>query len=384
MTAFTARRRAEEFDSLVEGTSTGRDDTRYAEFLDIVAQLRSEPEPVARPEFVGDLRERLMVAAATELAPAADDARLTLPARRPARERRIAIGVGALALVGATTSVAMAAQSALPGEALYPIKRAIENAQTGFSTDEADKGSRLLANASGRLEEVTELSAQGDLADTVAIASTLNTFTEQTTAASDLLLADYDATGNEASIDELRTFTADSMATLTKLEETVPVEARDELIHAARVLAQIDVAAQRVCPACVGGIADLPAVFFSGGTIGQSGDGAGSSSQQPQASGDQSGKGDGKQDDPVLPETGGSLPPGSVLSPPSSGGGSTGGGGSTPAQPSNPLGELTEDLIGVGGSQDTSNNQQQPLLPLPPVLEDTVEGLTDPLLGGGD
>ena len=224
-----------------------------------------------------------MAAAATELAPADDDARLTLPARRPARERRIAIGVGALALVGATTSVAMAAQSALPGEALYPVKRAIENAQTGFSTDEADKGSRLLANASGRLEEVTELSDQGDLADNVAIASTLNTFTEQTTAASDLLLADYDATGNEASIDELRTFTADSMATLTELEETVPVEARDELIHAARVLAQIDVAAQRVCPACAGGIADLPAVFFSGGAIGQSGDGAESSSQQPQA-----------------------------------------------------------------------------------------------------
>ena len=385
MTAFTARRRAEEFDSLVEGTSTGRDDARYADFLDIVAQLRSAPEPVARPEFVGDLRERLMLAAATELAPADDDARLTLPARRPARERRIAIGVGALALVGATTSVAMAAQSALPGEALYPVKRAIENAQTGFSTDEADKGSRLLANASGRLEEVTELSEKGDLADNVAIASTLNTFTEQTTAASDLLLADYDATGNEASIDELRTFTADSMTRLTKLEETVPVEARDELIHAARVLAQIDVAAQRVCPVCAGGIADLPAVFFSGGTIGQSGDGAGSSPQQPQSSGDQSGKGDGKQDDPVLPETGGSLPPGSVLSPPSSDGGSTGGGGSMPTQPSNPLGELTEGLLGVGGSQDTSNNnQQQPLLPLPPVLEDTVDGLTDPLLGGGN
>ena len=52
MTAFTARRRAEEFDSLVEGTSTGRDDARYADFLDIVAQLRSAPEPVARPEFV--------------------------------------------------------------------------------------------------------------------------------------------------------------------------------------------------------------------------------------------------------------------------------------------------------------------------------------------
>ena len=121
-----------------------------------------------------------MVAAATELAPSDDDARLDPAGRaRPARERRIAVAVGALAIVGATTSVAMAAQSALPGDALYPIKRAIENAQTGFSTDEADKGSHLLANASGRLDEVTKLSKQGDLEDSVAIASTLNTFTEQ-------------------------------------------------------------------------------------------------------------------------------------------------------------------------------------------------------------
>src|SRR5262245_47558716 len=95
--AFTARRRAEEFDSLVEGTSTGRSDERYAEFLAIVEGLRAVPAPEARPEFVSDLRERLMVAAATELLPSAEEeARLTLPPRRPARDRRLAVAVGGL------------------------------------------------------------------------------------------------------------------------------------------------------------------------------------------------------------------------------------------------------------------------------------------------
>ena len=165
MTAFTARRRAEEFDSLVEGTSTGRDDARYAEFLDIVAQLalgagaRGPPRVRQRPPRAADgspPRPSWRPPTTTPGSP-------SRPAGPPASAGS-PIAVGALALVGATTSVAMAAQSALPGEALYPVKRAIENAQTGFSTDEADKGSRLLANATGRLDEVTELSAQGDLA----------------------------------------------------------------------------------------------------------------------------------------------------------------------------------------------------------------------------
>ena len=90
MTAFTARRRAAEFDALVEDPSTGRSDARYAEFLAIVEGLRAVPAPEARPEFVGDLRERLMVAAATDLVPSAEEeARLTPPPRRPRRERGV-------------------------------------------------------------------------------------------------------------------------------------------------------------------------------------------------------------------------------------------------------------------------------------------------------
>ena len=80
---FAARRRAEKFAALVEGASTGRaDDARYSDLLELVAAMRETPAAEARPEFVADLRARLMAEADTALVPA-DTSRLTLPARRP-------------------------------------------------------------------------------------------------------------------------------------------------------------------------------------------------------------------------------------------------------------------------------------------------------------
>ncbi len=266
---FGARRRAEEFHSLVEDPSTGGlHDARYAEFLDIVASLRDAPAAQPRPEFVADLREQLMTAADTVLVAVEDEARLTLPsrrtARRPARERRIAAAAAGVAIVGATTSMAMAAQSALPGDALYPLKRLIEGAETGIAVNEADKGATLLANATGRLAEITALSRDGQLEDGAAIADNFNTFTRQAIEASDLLLADYAATGDESSIAELRDFTGDSMQTLAELESVVPDQARDELLRAARILTQIDAQAQQACPSCGGdGINEIPAILTS-------------------------------------------------------------------------------------------------------------------------
>src|SRR5215210_1498288 len=266
---FGARRRAEEFHSLIEDTSTGGlHDARYADFLDIVASLRDAPAARPRPEFVSGLRERLMTEAETVLVVSDQEARLTLPSRqksrRPARDRRIAAAAVGVAMVGATTSMAMAAQSALPGDTLYPLKRLLEGAQTGLAVNEGDKGATLLENASGRLAEVTALSRDGRAEDGDAIADTLNTFTRQSIEASDLLLADYATTGNASSIAELRDFTGKSMRTLTDLESVVPDQARDELLRAARILTQIDAQAQRACPSCGGdGIGDIPAILTS-------------------------------------------------------------------------------------------------------------------------
>src|SRR4051794_31884919 len=101
MTAlFRTRRRAEHFDALVQGASPDGVDDKTAELLELVGALRSAPEPQARPEFVADLRERLVVAAQSELvAPAAarerqDVDRLTVKHTRSPRERRVGIALG--------------------------------------------------------------------------------------------------------------------------------------------------------------------------------------------------------------------------------------------------------------------------------------------------
>ena len=361
---FAAQRRAEEFAALVEDPSAaGPHDARYSQLLELVTAMSEARAPEARPEFVADLRARLLAEAETALVPA-DTSRLTLPPRRPARERRLAVAVGGLALVGATTSMAMAAQSSLPGDTLYPVKRAIEDVRTGISVGEGQKGAIVLAHANDRLDEVTRLTSGDHPEDDLVVADTLNDFTDQAAQASDLLLGDYDETGNQASIDELRAFTKNSLDELTALESVVPADARDELMHAAQVLISIDDATHQACPSCGGGITQIPPVFTP----------TSASTENPfstqQALGGHGrhrhdGSKGGHGGNPSLPILGqGVLPPGSVTDPITGGsGGPTG--GTPPGSPTDPITSLTDGLTG-GGSQPTSS-------PDVPGVKDTVK-----------
>ena len=71
------------------------------------------------------------------------------------------------------------------------------------SSGDDDKGAALLDNAAGRLDEVGELSRDGD-GRAADITATLDDFSAQATEASDLLLDDYADTGRVASLEELR------------------------------------------------------------------------------------------------------------------------------------------------------------------------------------
>ena len=139
---FSARRSAEEFDAALSRPLTEQDAQSFAALLAVVRDLQAIPAPAPRAEFVSDLRERLLAEADTALLPqaarplTAEEQRLVLPVRPHRRDRRLAAALGAAALVGATTSMAVAAQTALPGQSLYPVKRAIENAQTGLARDD--------------------------------------------------------------------------------------------------------------------------------------------------------------------------------------------------------------------------------------------------------
>ncbi|GAA1477928.1 hypothetical protein GCM10009623_23740 [Nocardioides aestuarii] len=376
-------RRAEEFDRLVESLSTGRadgarPDTRTADLLELVTALRSVEPAAPRPEFSASLRERLMDAADELLVPAPTDEvqRLTLPPRAKARDRRIAVLVGAAAMVGASTSLAVAAQSALPGELLYPLKRIIEDAGTGAQLSDDARGVSLLGNATDRLTEVTELLRTGDLREGPAVASTLVTFSDQSLEASDLILGDYEQTGDTASVEELRDFAASSLDTLAQLEALLPDEAKDELQYAAEVLTEIDAAAAQVCPACTGGITQIPSVLLSSA---------------------------GQVSEPSLVET----VPAPVVSSQKSGGakngggttskgtqgkggdGSTGTGGTVGTDPlpgggadgddsTGPIEEIADALTG-GGNTSTGGGKdgKTGIDPLDDVLDDVEDGLDD-------
>ena len=146
--AFSARRRADEFEALLSRgprtpPSPSATPQKYADLLEVVSDLRSLPEVTARPEFVGSLRERLMAEADTALVrqPPAPQ-RLAMPTTTRRRDRRLGALLGGAALVGATATMAVAAQTSLPGESLYGVKRGIEAAQVRLADDEPRAGAR--------------------------------------------------------------------------------------------------------------------------------------------------------------------------------------------------------------------------------------------------
>ncbi len=266
--AFSARRRADEFEALLSGGPdtplTERDVARFSALLDVVSDLRAFPEVAPRADFVGSLRERLMVEADTVLLPQpATPARLSMPVTSRSRERRFAALLGGAALVGATATMAVAAQTSLPGESLYGIKRGIEAAQVRLADDDSARGRTLLAQAETRLSELEELAA-GDGGSTSHIPDTLDDFTAQSGDGVRSLLSAYDRSGSDADVQSARDFTATSMQRLDALQYRLPASARDELLAAGRTLSDLDMEINTACLACTGGITTTPDFLLTG------------------------------------------------------------------------------------------------------------------------
>ncbi|GAA3815421.1 DUF5667 domain-containing protein [Nocardioides panacisoli] len=259
---FASRRRADEFDALLSGSdSRSVEDARVQELLDLVGAMRAVPEPPARPAFVADLRSRLVAAAEAQPVRKVDEAtfaRLTPTQRRGRSERRLATVLGGFAVVAATGSMAMASQSALPGDTLYPVKRAIENARTNLQSSDAGKAQSLLDNAARRLDEIKALNERGD-GSSDEIAATLQDFTDETNQATSHALADYDQSGDQNALQDVRNFADSSMDQLTQIGDSVPKDVRPALITAAQTVRQADDAASQACPTCSGDpITELP------------------------------------------------------------------------------------------------------------------------------
>jgi hypothetical protein len=257
-----ARRRAGEFAEAVDGGPAS--DAALAEhraFLALVQQLRDLDQPVPRSEFADDLRARLMAAAPDALAadptgPAKlsrrESAVVSFPVVGRGGRRAASIAAAVCIVAGSGVGVAAASQSALPGQALYPVKRGIEHVEVAVAGSQHDKGRELLDQADTRISEVTDLAvARADDPSTPTLMrETLDDFTEQAKDGADALISAYRDDGSRASISELRTFTDQSARRLDALAATVPPAADQALSDAASALSELDRQAHDLCPSC--------------------------------------------------------------------------------------------------------------------------------------
>jgi hypothetical protein len=247
---FPAQRAAEDFDKVLDGTASRAVADRHADLLATVELLRDRPEVQPRAEFVDSLRARLMAAAETELVPAPPAARpATVTPLRRRNRRRLGTVAASLVIVGGSAGMAAAASGALPGEALYPIKRGGEQVTTAVRIGDVSKGKALLGQAENRLDEIEALVASGS-ADPTLVSQGVDAFRESATAGSDKLFVAYQRTGDAEDITVVRDFAAEQMAALGRVAGSSDASTANLLVDAADTLADIDQQARVLCGSC--------------------------------------------------------------------------------------------------------------------------------------
>jgi hypothetical protein len=353
-----AKKRAEEFAAALEGQVAWTDvHPELADLAELVDGLRVHDPVEPSPEFTASLRERLL-AEADEMY--AQDAVLTLPERRHGRrERRFAIAAASLVFVGGTAGMAAAAQQALPGDALYPIKRGLEQAQAGLATSDEAKGRDLLSQADTRLAEIQQM-VDGSSSPS-QLPPTINAFTTQAQQGSKLLMQSYAQNQDQQSIEAVRSFTTHSLKVLQTVAGTAPADQQEELTRAAMTLLSIDGKAIQTCKSCA---PDLPALqmpkLFA------------PTANATRALGRVANK-DLSNDHPTLPNNLQPAPPADQQPGTGDGNGSGTGGTSGDSQPNLP--GLPSGSGGTGGGDNTGSGSggSHP-------LRDTIKGVTK----GGD
>ncbi|GAA2231434.1 MULTISPECIES: DUF5667 domain-containing protein [Kitasatospora] len=151
-------------------SSPERGSTAMAELLDLAGALGSLPAPELSGEARSLQRAQLMAAFEREWAGGA--AQDGLAARVPQQRRHRAVralrgsrwgrrlvigGLVAGVAVGSLAGAAAASSNALPGDALYGMKRGLEGIRLDWADSDTERGSLLLDQASTRLAEAQGL-----------------------------------------------------------------------------------------------------------------------------------------------------------------------------------------------------------------------------------
>jgi hypothetical protein len=242
-------RNVELLDRILDGRLDPDDAPRSVARLATLATTVSDGIEVETPDpaFRNRLRAELLTAPGPSPSLSLVD-RYEQVRTRLSRSMRATVATATAASLIGVAGVAAAAQHALPGDQLHPVKTTIERVRLSFALDQLDRGQLHLAFATtrlGELERGVHRMSPDQMRDTLA------RLDQDAADGTNLLLGDL-TPELQALLEE---FTGDTRQRLLALESLLPLSVRDATEQTLELLRRIDLQVQHAqgtaaCPAC--------------------------------------------------------------------------------------------------------------------------------------
>lgn len=243
------RRRAERFAQLLDEASGGRRhhlrdraDEGLAELIVVSDRLTAvNPQVKIDPDFRTDLRAMLVAAAEREpigaTAVKAPEPGPTSESQPKFTGRRIrargavivGVAVGAIAVSG----MSAASENAMPGDALYGVKRSTERAQLALASSDVTRGQLFLDFARTRRAEASTVR------DTAGFSGVLDDMDGDTREGAKLLHSAAVGRRDAAPLDAVDAFVSGQREQIAKMLDRLPTASRDRAVSSLAVLDQV-------------------------------------------------------------------------------------------------------------------------------------------------